>query len=69
MVTKIDNMIPRQEYPAPGVRVIMIDVFYTSEKGYRGMVTVPKEGLTQDKLQAAVKADAAVADAAIGSHF
>jgi len=55
MKIKIENLVERTTFPSPQKRVVVVDVFYSTEKGYHGMITREKEGLTDERIKAAVK--------------
>lgn len=52
----------------PGVPHHVIEVFYTSEKGYEGSVVIPKEEFTENVARVRVKEEAETADKLIGSE-
>jgi len=69
MQATIDAITPRDDFSTPGKIVHLVDVSYSTDKGLKGTVTLPKDGLTQDILKAAVIKDATVAHTAIGTTF
>ena len=69
MKVTIENMIERTEFPAPGIRKQFVDVYYTTDRGYKGMITLEKPGLTTEKMKAAVKADAEHQHEMMGATF
>jgi hypothetical protein len=69
MKATIDAIVPRDDFSTPGQVVHLVDVRYSTDKGLHGTVTLPKTGLTQAVIQAAVLADAATLHNAIGTTF
>jgi hypothetical protein len=67
MSVKIENIIERIDYVAPNKRVIMLEVHYVTDKQYRGVVDVEKQGATKASISAAVAEAAALPDDLIGS--
>ncbi len=69
MTITITRILETERYEKPNSVVPLLQVFYKTEKGYEGSVTVLKNGATKEIIQAAVKDAAAVADGMIGSTF
>ncbi len=67
MAVTIDRLIPHEDFEPPNTRIRNIEVFYTSEKGYKGSIHVKEAGATKETINKAVKEAAAFADSLIGS--
>lgn len=63
----IDQVIEQVTYPAPGRRVLQVEIHYTTEGGYKGTIVLDKSAATPDAVKAAIKADADRFDKMIGT--
>jgi len=67
MSTKITNMIESERFDLPNKRVKMIEVFYVTDRDYKGSIMVEKDGATKDSITKAVNAAAALSDDLLGA--
>lgn len=67
MQVHIDQKIEQVTFPAPGKRVVNVEVHYTTGSGYKGTVIVSKDQAAGAPLAAAIKADAEHLDKDIGT--
>jgi len=66
------EIIDMREYPRmirPGFMETMLRVTYRTEKGYTGVVEIPKAIATKEKIQEEIKKAASEAWGMVGSKF
>jgi hypothetical protein len=69
MTSTIDNIVEFTDFKPPNKRVLMLEVHYTTGKGYSGVVYLPKDGATKESIGAAVTAAGALAEDVIGTKI
>jgi len=69
MSTTIDNIIHYTNFRKDGTRVPMLEVHYTTQKGFEGIVHVKEEGATKESITAAVTKAAALPESLIGAEI
>lgn len=66
---KIVDMKERVQFIAPGKRQTLVDILYSSAKGYSGTVTIPKDELTEKRILNAIRADVETQEKLLGTEI
>jgi len=67
MKVSILDMVERTEYPTPLKKVVYVDIYYQTERGFKGHITLEKALATPDAIRKGIKEDAAKLDQVAGS--
>lgn len=68
-MTKIENIIHYTNFRKDGKRIPMLEVHYTTGKGFEGIVHLEETGSTKEIITAAVLKAAALPDSLIGTEI
>ena len=68
MSAKIESIVEYTDFRTPTKRVAMIEVHYSTDKGYKGVVHLEKQGATKESISAAVMEAAKIPDEMIGAR-
>jgi hypothetical protein len=69
MSVKIENIVHYQNFRKDGKRVPMLEVHYTTSKGFEGVVHLEEQGATKESITAAVLKVAALPESLIGAEL
>jgi hypothetical protein len=67
MKITIDQAIEQVTFPAPGKRVVNVEIHYTTGSGYKGTVVLEKSQATSAGIAAAIRADVGDLEKTIGT--
>jgi len=66
---KIIDIRDRPKFVGPGKREVYKEYLYKTAKGYLGSVTLPKTGLTEEKIQKAIREDMEIDEKILGEEI